>query len=136
NSHWRRTNSPRGSPRSSSQSARISRGASSSGFSLMSWRNASTSGRGGDMILSRSEEHTSELQSLTNLVCRLLLEKKNIIHALAPLQHEYDSNLRWRERLLKKYQRRCVASRSKPDTPVDEKIASIHTYRDYHTPPK
>src|SRR5262249_61273329 len=30
----------------------------------------------------RSEEHTSELQSLTNLVCRLLLEKKkNIITA-------------------------------------------------------
>src|SRR5437016_10892689 len=26
----------------------------------------------------RSEEHTSELQSLTNLVCRLLLEKKNV----------------------------------------------------------
>src|SRR5438046_3947783 len=26
--------------------------------------------------LKRSEEHTSELQSLTNLVCRLLLEKK------------------------------------------------------------
>src|SRR5438093_4191208 len=25
----------------------------------------------------QSEEHTSELQSLTNLVCRLLLEKKN-----------------------------------------------------------
>src|SRR5437016_8043048 len=28
--------------------------------------------------VSRSEEHTSELQSLTNLVCRLLLEKKKI----------------------------------------------------------
>src|SRR2546426_6996356 len=28
----------------------------------------------------RSEEHTSELQSPCNLVCRLLLEKKNIIH--------------------------------------------------------
>src|SRR5437016_6950125 len=28
------------------------------------------------IILLRSEEHTSELQSLTNLVCRLLLEKK------------------------------------------------------------
>src|SRR5438046_8234702 len=28
----------------------------------------------------RSEEHTSELQSLTNLVCRLLLEKKNEWH--------------------------------------------------------
>src|SRR5438093_8223862 len=27
-------------------------------------------------MLIRSEEHTSELQSLTNLVCRLLLEKK------------------------------------------------------------
>src|SRR5262249_61618170 len=27
--------------------------------------------------LRRSEEHTSELQSLTNLVCRLLLAKKN-----------------------------------------------------------
>src|SRR5258706_9846512 len=27
----------------------------------------------------RSEEHTSELQSLTNLVCRLLLEKKKIL---------------------------------------------------------
>src|SRR5258706_7615913 len=27
-------------------------------------------------MMSRSEEHTSELQSLTNLVCRLLLEKK------------------------------------------------------------
>ena len=31
----------------------------------------------------RSEEHTSELQSRTNLVCRLLLEKKkNSSHAL------------------------------------------------------
>src|SRR3712207_7612909 len=29
----------------------------------------------------RSEEHTSELQSRQYLVCRLLLEKKNYIHA-------------------------------------------------------
>ena len=29
-----------------------------------------------ETLLYRSEEHTSELQSLTNLVCRLLLEKK------------------------------------------------------------
>src|SRR5688572_32495105 len=28
-------------------------------------------------MLLRSEEHTSELQSQSNLVCRLLLEKKN-----------------------------------------------------------
>src|SRR5258706_8764077 len=31
---------------------------------------------GGGSSVPRSEEHTSELQSLTNLVCRLLLEKK------------------------------------------------------------
>src|SRR2546423_8867002 len=30
------------------------------------------------IIKERSEEHTSELQSLAYLVCRLLLEKKNI----------------------------------------------------------
>src|SRR2546430_3032249 len=29
-------------------------------------------------IIKRSEEHTSELQSQSNLVCRLLLEKKKI----------------------------------------------------------
>src|SRR5262249_62274813 len=34
-------------------------------------------GRPGRLAGPRSEEHTSELQSLTNLVCRLLLEKKN-----------------------------------------------------------
>src|SRR5207237_4728394 len=28
----------------------------------------------------RSEEHTSELQSHLNLVCRLLLEKKKVLH--------------------------------------------------------
>src|SRR5258706_433226 len=32
----------------------------------------------------RSEEHTSELQSLTNLVCRLLLEKKKKKHYHTP----------------------------------------------------
>src|SRR5260370_9799952 len=30
-----------------------------------------------DLLRLRSEEHTSELQSHLNLVCRLLLEKKN-----------------------------------------------------------
>src|SRR5688572_31674657 len=34
----------------------------------------------------RSEEHTSELQSQSNLVCRLLLEKKN--KAPKRIQHE------------------------------------------------
>src|SRR2546427_3465835 len=49
------------------------------------WRNLSVSWlfsvakrrpMGGQPILCRSEEHTSELQSQSNLVCRLLLEKK------------------------------------------------------------
>src|SRR5438034_6262320 len=33
---------------------------------------------GEDLIEQRSEEHTSELQSHSDLVCRLLLEKKNL----------------------------------------------------------
>src|SRR5260370_14499309 len=36
------------------------------------------------MLHSRSEEHTSELQSHLNLVCRLLLEKKNESLSLLP----------------------------------------------------
>src|SRR3712207_8656357 len=35
---------------------------------------------GARIIYSRSEEHTSELQSRQYLVCRLLLEKKKIIY--------------------------------------------------------
>ena len=38
--------------------------------------------RGHRRVLERSEEHTSELQSPCNLVCRLLLEKKKITHSL------------------------------------------------------
>src|SRR5207302_2907118 len=35
----------------------------------------------------RSEEHTSELQSRENLVCRLLLEKKKQFHTQRPASH-------------------------------------------------
>src|SRR3712207_6919338 len=35
---------------------------------------------GGDELVGRSEEHTSELQSRQYLVCRLLLEKKKKIY--------------------------------------------------------
>src|SRR2546426_3656246 len=38
----------------------------------------------GALIDARSEEHTSELQSPCNLVCRLLLEKKNSSAAPRP----------------------------------------------------
>src|SRR2546430_9155164 len=34
----------------------------------------------GETYAYRSEEHTSELQSQSNLVCRLLLEKKKTMH--------------------------------------------------------
>src|SRR5260370_5813633 len=49
---------------------------------------ASLTGCTGD----RSEEHTSELQSHLNLVCRLLLEKKKTIHAP---QESAATNARW-----------------------------------------
>src|SRR2546425_9739443 len=52
------------SPRGASRRAGSSRGSARAG--------APRTGRSG----SRSEEHTSELQSLAYLVCRLLLEKK------------------------------------------------------------
>src|SRR2546430_9168049 len=42
------------------------------GFGISGGVNQGTSNVAGD----RSEEHTSELQSQSNLVCRLLLEKK------------------------------------------------------------
>src|SRR2546427_5920247 len=48
----------------------------------------------------RSEEHTSELQSQSNLVCRLLLEKKknnnrsNTIYRQTPIIGEYQTQCR------------------------------------------
>src|ERR1022692_3225296 len=48
------------------------------------------------IVCGRSEEHTSELQSPCNLVCRLLLEKKKRIahvqvHALGPHEARHDT---------------------------------------------
>src|SRR5437016_7917685 len=65
---WAATSPSRGTPRNGTYSP-------SKRAALpprMAARSSTDSGR-----LRRSEEHTSELQSLTNLVCRLLLEKKN-----------------------------------------------------------
>src|SRR2546425_8710324 len=50
------------------------------------------SAAGGTIIGRRSEEHTSELQSLAYLVCRLLLEKKkqryvNLLCVLTTQEH-------------------------------------------------
>src|SRR2546421_3448627 len=43
-------------------------------------RNSATAAAAAETVVAaRSEEHTSELQSRSDLVCRLLLEKKNIL---------------------------------------------------------
>src|SRR5260370_10667416 len=42
----------------------------------------------------RSEEHTSELQSHLNLVCRLLLEKKKPHHSILHINAPHTSQLR------------------------------------------
>src|SRR5256885_292466 len=47
----------------------------------------------------RSEEHTSELQSPCNLVCRLLLEKKKK-QSIPSAQNEYDISTYYRFSLL------------------------------------
>src|SRR2546430_9526991 len=54
------------------------------------WRNVSRHGQQ-HCRECRSEEHTSELQSQSNLVCRLLLEKKN--HPDLSLYTEQDTAL-------------------------------------------
>src|SRR2546425_1928111 len=57
--------------------------------------------------LHRSEEHTSELQSLAYLVCRLLLEKKK-----KTVNHSYTRNQGIRERVsrLRELVQLCVRS--------------------------
>src|SRR3989475_8887881 len=54
----------------------------------------------------RSEEHTSELQSQSNLVCRLLLEKKKKDHTIRSEEHtselQSQSNIVFRLLLEKK----------------------------------
>src|SRR5258706_1040096 len=58
---------------------------------LTGWRTPIDDGSliGPRIRMSRSEQHTSELQSLTNLVCRLLLQKKN-------QNNPSDGDARWR----------------------------------------
>src|SRR5215472_10350760 len=45
-----------------------------------------------DFPSGRSEEHTSELQSLRHLVCRLLLEKKKKKLQILPIHHKKHSS--------------------------------------------
>src|SRR3989440_8884374 len=71
------------------------------------------------MARKRSEEHTSELQSRSDLVCRLLLEKKKQTRTLPITSEEHTSDLQSRPhlrcRVLHENQRESVCS---PDTHV------------------
>src|SRR2546430_11809701 len=57
----------------------------------------STSPRAGNInstaIRTRSEEHTSELQSQSNLVCRLLLEKKTHIDHSSAITYSHTATM-------------------------------------------
>src|SRR6202140_1118955 len=58
----------------------------------------------------RSEEHTSELQSPTNLVCRLLLEKNQKIQPPMAHQHSLRDN--------------CTAAQADPTSPGRYRVIS------------
>src|SRR5256885_13742551 len=72
----RQDRAPRGEPR---RAARHRRHAAAGAYRRQATGHRDDGQRG--VLLLRSEEHTSELQSPCNLVCRLLLEKNNN-HAL------------------------------------------------------
>src|SRR5215204_2323088 len=74
----RRSSSVRGGRRRRAADVKGAISDSSPGRPLMRIvrRPSFTTSRSGASMLTRSEEHTSELQSHSDLVCRLLLEKK------------------------------------------------------------
>src|SRR5256885_10279732 len=86
--------------------------------------------------LNRSEEHTSELQSPCNLVCRLLLEKKKFIqrrrssHFLSLAL----SSRRRSPRLLRVSFRWSLTSAHTPSSPSSTYVLLIHIHLPY-TPP-
>src|SRR2546430_9252043 len=71
--------------------------------------------------LTRSEEHTSELQSQSNLVCRLLLEKKKTRH---------DDDIDLAEQLLARRQPPQVQSHGRRHNTRDEashRVVQVHS---------
>src|SRR5256885_12558097 len=68
----------------------------------------------------RSEEHTSELQSPCNLVCRLLLEKEQKIHLQPPLRSSGNA----------------LHPRHSPFNPVTAPSSAIADLTLAHTPPR
>src|SRR5437899_9838778 len=72
------------------------------------------------LALAGSEEHTSELQSLRHLVCRLLLEKKNIVHVPKAAEVGRHHELRdGRRRMFDGAEDRCKGRSAAPHTEHD-----------------
>src|SRR5437899_8691426 len=60
---------------------------------LLPLRHLDALGAARSFVGARSEEHTSELQSLRHLVCRLLLEKKKTRYVTCRNRHAYKSTV-------------------------------------------
>src|SRR5687767_15411212 len=83
----------RGRPKPSCGTAMLARGSSAEGAITCGSRpNSRACSR--SKLPGRSEEHTSELQSLAYLVCRLLLEKKKMIRSERLLNTRMQTRLR------------------------------------------
>src|SRR5438045_8285343 len=82
----RSSGAPGRTPRGGRDSSSLQRSGSCGGSAPPRWRTASTG-------TTRSEEHTSELQSLRHLVCRLLLEKKKNNRFTETKQKKNNNNL-------------------------------------------
>src|SRR2546430_8653800 len=79
----------------------------------------------------RSEEHTSELQSQSNLVCRLLLEKKKnkFRHSMHPLAHLERSVTNYTSTAALQYRQILLVRASTPSA-ADNRLSAhiaIHT---------
>src|SRR5256885_6221479 len=84
---------------------------------------------------SRSEEHTSELQSPCNLVCRLLLEKKKITRNAGTLTVKFIGYPRAHKSLVLDHQRRpVILGKSIAQTAVHEVGVHDGSSRAYHMP--
>src|SRR5690606_40739733 len=70
----------------------------------------------------RSEEHTSELQSRENLVCRLLLEKKKNIEEIPPKKLNTDEYI----------QPASIVYEMQTEGAVRENILADDAYRNFH----
>src|SRR5262245_62398215 len=98
--------------------------------SKSSCRNARTASAA--CFSSRSEEHTSELQSLRHLVCRLLLEKKKH-HAANQIRRNETNrpNCREQPRTEQKHQQDCGSDRGR--AVERRRTSSVSDARDHHT---